>query len=434
MSSTLHPHRPGYRARLAASRLLRREDPLLWFILSPAVCVLVIWLIGLLAFWIASGLRDDLLYLRFMAAAVNLREEATLTSVVWLIMAYLAFLVGTLLVRPRPPSAVPLWSDRSALNALTVAFVIIFTVAFLWAGTTVLTIGLGRMIALANSNNIYARELLLEGAFPGGRLISNGFIGTAVFSAMFLAKPRQQRLPAEAMVRVWLILAVSLAYLGLIPILTSGRINFFVSIIAAYVAVSVIRGRFSGLVYIPFGIALLIVVWSAKQYFSLRHVMNVSLWDQSYQGLLFYLYNDIINAMNIVGNLDGNYNLGYYSMRFMFFFTFTDGAILNATEAARMSVGQYIGGGEFPMLTSPYVDFGYAGILLLVVFGAFSQWAYQLARTERVFGALYGLVFAGLIMSIHSCFLTSQDLVFGMIVAGGLTFIATGRLAAFKIR
>lgn len=401
----------------------------LWLILSPLFILAVMWLISLVGYGYASAVRDDLLYLRHMAEAENLREDATALSFVWLGLAFSAFGAGCWVATTRPvlPTKFPEWSDDKAIRALSYAFGFVALVAFLWVGLTVIQVGPGRLISLANSNNSYAREVILNGSFPGGRLISNGFMGIAVFSAMFIAMPRSRPLRPERRILAIFFLLISLAYLGLIPILTAGRINFFAAVIASYVAICMVRKRFYGIAYIPVALSLLAVVWGAKQYFTLRHVLDVSLFDQVTQGILFYLYNDTLNALNVVGNHADSYTLGWNSLRFLFFFTFTDSEILTATAFQRAHLAQYMGGGEFPLLTAPYADFGVFGILVVIVFGFLCQSAYRVARRNPPMAALYGFVFAGLVLSIHSSYLTLQDPVFSMILVALLVKASSQR-------
>lgn len=430
MSSTLRPYRPVPRARMPAAKVQARRGSVLWTLISPINIMGAIWVIALLIYGYASRARGDMLYFRFMAAQENLREHASTLSFVWLGFAFAAFAVGTLLV-PRqvgmPSPAANAWSDVKATRILLAAFAVVATVAFLWLGVTVLKVGAGRLIALAASDNVQAREIILNGAFPGGRIISNGFIGLAAFSAMFLAKPRAIPLPATTKIMAGLIFVISLTYLGVVPILTSGRINFFAAIIASYVAICIVKRRIYGVAYLPIAFVLLITVWTAKQYFTLRHVLQVSAFDQSFQGLIFYVYNDMLNAMNVIGHLGEHYQWGYNSLRFAYFFTFTDGIALKWIGQSNYYLTAYVGGGEYPMLTAPYVDFGWFGLLTLVAFGAFSQFTFLKARSDPAMGALYGIVFAGLLLSIHSSYLTLQDPVFSMIMVVGMIWFARGR-------
>jgi|GEM_PF-5956634 len=429
MSSMMRPHRPAHPSPASRPGIMARRDSILWTLIAPANVMAAIWLLALATFAYVSQFRDDLLYFRFMASQENLWDQATGLSFVWLGFAFGAFLLGTMIVPRRigtPSPAARGWSDARATRMLFIAFAVVASVAFLWLGVTVVKVGLGRLIALAASDNIHARELILNGAFPGGRMISNGFIGLAVFSAMLLAKSRPVPLSVTTKLMIGVIFVISLTYLGVVPILTSGRINFFAAIFASYIAICVVKRRIYGVIYLPIGALLVAVVWTAKQYFSLGHVMQVSMFDQSFQGVIFYLYNDMLNALNVIGHVGDHYQWGYHSLRFVYFFTFTDGVVLKFISSSSYHLAPYIGGGEYPMLTAPYVDFGLFGLAVLTARGAFSQYAFLKARADPAMGALYGIVCAGLLLSVHSSYLTLQDPVFSMIMVAGLVFLSNG--------
>lgn len=345
-------------------------------------------------------------------------DFATPYSFIWIIVALSSFAVGTLIARPLKFGLHKqrVWSDDRAYKALLVATAVVVTVSSLWVGVTIAKVGLGKLLAIAGDDNSYAREIILNSSFPGGRVISNGYMGIFVFSLFYLAKKRLTRLDRGRIFSVLSIAALAAIYLGLMPILVSGRINFFMAVIGAYVAISLSHGKMYRVQYLPIAVAVLCVVWGAKEYYALRHVMEISPFEQSTQSFLFYVYNDITNSINPVGNIDGRYSYGWESLRFAFYFTFTE------DYGIRMSLNKYDYvsnikvAGEIPMLTAPYVDFGFFGILILVAIGYFSKTVYYMALRDIAFAPMYGIVFASLALSVHACYITSQDAVFNLIM------------------
>jgi hypothetical protein len=288
-------------------------------------------------------------------------------------------------------------------------------VAFLWIGVAIIQFGgIFNMAALAASENRSARELIVSAAFPGGRLISSGFIGLAVFSAACLGSSARTGSPTRLGLKA--ILLFSLLYLAVVPILTSGRINFFVAAIGAYVAAAMAAQRLIAFRYAMAGILALAVSWTAKQYFSLGHISDASATDQAVEGLLFYFYNDILNALNPIGNMDGNYTLGWYSARFVFFLTFTNEIFRKAIAENLAHVGNWMTAGEVPFLAAPYVDFGVLGLVVIFLAGYFCKRAYHRANRQIHYLAIYGLCFATIVMSIHNSYLTSQEIVYNIIL------------------
>jgi len=415
-------------SRPLVTRPAAAGSPWLWIVLSPTFVLSAAWLIGFVMYFVAASLRYELSYLRFLAAQVP--DLATSYSYIWLVVAFLAMMGGIALANfqnaQTAGTAIKPWSEPHSYRAIVIAFIVVAATAFLWVGITVLQVGLGQMISLAASENVEARDLVLDAQFPGGRMISNGFMGIAVFVASFIALPRKTPLKSDKLTILIAIWGFSLFYLGIMPILISGRINFFAAIIGSYIAACIVQRRLYAVQLIPVGLAAMALVWGAKQYFSMGHVTTESPLAQAVQGALFYFYNDMANSLNIVGNIEGNYSFGWESLRFIFFFTFTDDLMLSLTADHRLHSGVFKDAGEFPLLTAPYVDFGYAGLALLVLFGFIVQWLYNASRRDPRFAAACGLAISGVAMSTHSAYLTGQDLMFNIFLVIILAYVSKG--------
>jgi len=223
-----------------------------------------------------------------------LSDQSTILSFVWLIIAFLFFFAGATLT--------PILFKYEKFNQNTIngnklfqlfirLFLFTSAVAFLWVGVAIIQFGgVSSLVTLAQSDNLVARDVILAASFPGGRLISSGFIGSSVLAAYLLVKvtnPMRKKI-------IILIFILSMTYLALIPILLSGRINFFVAAIASFITASYAQQRLIGINYILIGILTLSMVWTAKQYFSLGQTegaLGVSATDQGLEGMLFYFYN-----------------------------------------------------------------------------------------------------------------------------------------------
>lgn len=398
----------------------RGVSPALVFLTSPGVILAIIWSIAIFIYAISAGFGDSMLYFRFMVQAERIKNDATVVSFIWLAMAFAAFCSGSLFVRKRLISTdrvSPISEVRRARSVVIVVFGVTALVAFLWVGLAILQLGgLGRMAALATSENARAREVLLSAAFPGGRLISTGFIGLSVFCAGFLALRRERPLSFTETWPFYAILAASMAYLAVIPIIMSGRVNFFSAVIASYIAVCISNGKLVGLKFLPIPIVALSLVWGVTDYYAMGHVIQVSPMEQATQGILFYFYNDVSNALNPIGKLDGYYGYGWNSLRFVFFMTFTDDKFLSATRESLTFAEQFRPGGEFPFLTAPYADFGLFGLLILMIFGGICFSSYRKALEDNIYAPVYSLIFAGLVLSIHSSYVTNQEIVYNIIL------------------
>lgn len=402
----------------------------LYLITHPLVVIGAIWGLGLFMYSISANFGESMLYFRFLAHAERIRDDVSVFSFIWLALAFGAFVLGGFVSRDRAiaiGAPVPTEKLHRARRAILIAFGVTATVAFLWVGVAIMQFGgLGRMVALATSENARAREVLLMAAFPGGRLISTGFIGISVFCASIIGQ-HKERTPIGFMTPFYAIFFFCMAYLAIIPIIMSGRVNFFVAVMGSYIAYSIARGKFVGLAYLPIPIVALSIVWGATDYYAMGHVMEVAPEQQAVQGLLFYFYNDMSNALNPIGNLDGHWGYGWNSLRFIFFMTFTNVQFVAATRQNMQFAEQFRPGGEFPLLTAPYADFGLFGLVLIIFFGWIAYSMHKKAFENRLYASTYGLVFGGLVLSIHSAYVTNQEIVYNIILAAVLVSATEGK-------
>ncbi|MFW5330326.1 O-antigen polymerase [Hydrogenophaga sp. ZJX-1] len=392
---------------------------------SPSIALAIVTSIAFFVYSIASTFDGSFTYFHRLVLQEQLIDNSTLYSYLWAFGAFLSFLAGGVIVnfahKPnhRTPKHFPL--EDSAFRTIFNGFLFTFITAFAWIGVAIIQFGgISSLANLAAADNIAARDVILTASFPGGRLISSGFIGIAVLSATLLGMGLWKSNTRKRFT-IFLVLFVSLAYLGIAPILVSGRINFFVAVIGAFIGSSFAAGRVIGARYIPIGVLLLVGAWTAKQYFSLGHMAeDISVFDQSVEGFFFYLYNDALNLLNTIGQLDNNKTLGWYSLRFIFFFTFTQNKLLDFIADARIQIGNYVTAGEVPFLAAPIVDFGLWGVLILVLFGFCAQYVYLKAPLNLLYSTIYGMILACLILSPHASFITSQEVIYSILLVSFL--------------
>ena len=410
----------------AIHRLQGRQWRIFRLTSSPVFVVTSIWLVAILVYAIAESAGGSWSYFQFLVASENLIDGSSAESFFWLGLAWLAFVLGTVLVQLNAtPVLMPAddIDDRRLVRATLITFAFTLMIAFLWVGVAIIDFGgLGQLAALAASENTRAREVILSASFPGGRLVSSGFMGLAVFSITQLAKGGSTSGGTRRRFMLRLVFIVSMIYLALIPILISGRIIFFVACIGAFVAASNVARRPVGLMYISLGAVSLIAVWTAKQYFSLAHVVTAtavaeaSVAEQGWQGIVFYFYNDLLNAVNTIGKFEGYYTYGWYSLRFVFYMTFTNRFFSQEIADSLAYIAPLVPAGEVPLLSAPFVDFGVFGLIVLFLMGAYCQHVYHSSIRHTSHAALYGILFAGLLMSVHSSFITSQEVVYNLIL------------------
>ncbi|MBP2151639.1 oligosaccharide repeat unit polymerase [Xanthobacter flavus] len=408
------------------SRTARRGSDAFSFIyslISPVRILTATWLVSASVYVYLTKLRGDMPYFEYLVSAENLRDESSFLSYAILGINFGLFVLGAKMFDLSAPArgvGGGVGRDEASyspdIRRLVLFSCFTMAVALLWVGGAIMTVGgVAQLADLAASENMAARDVLRNASFPGGRLISFGFIGLATISAAYVvhAKAANQRRVLTG------ILIVSLTYLGVMPLLMSGRITFFVACIGSYIAATLSARRLIGLRYLTIGVPILLGVWTAKQYITLGHLaaaQTSSVSDQAIDGLLFYIYNDFLNAVNAPELLDGAMTFGWFSFRFVFFFTFTDKIFYNFIDESMLSVGQWRTAGEVPFLMAPFVDFWLFGSLVLVIFGVFCQLAYRRSMFSVRWASIYGLLCGGLIMTTHSSFITSQELVYSLLI------------------
>ncbi len=388
--------------------------------LSPMRVMVFTWLLATAVYLYVSSNLVGYTYLEYLMFAENSFDHSTGFSLLFLCIQLLFFWGGTAMVRGSPSTRplAPASGGPAPFNVAPLVRLTLFTavIASLWIGGAIVQVGgPGQLVALAASDNITARDILRGASFPGGRLLTYGFIGLATVGAAYVVRVERPKQRAV----LFAVMFVSFASLAVLPIFVAGRITFVVACIGAFLAACLSARRFIGLKYVVVGAAVIVVVWTAKQYFTLGHIdaaSGVTAGEQAYQGALFYFYNDMLNALNAVEMTRGDHTYGWFSLRFIFFMTFTDNLFLDLIRSSRQGLGQWMSAGEVPLLSGVYVDFWWFGSFLLVVFGIVSQLAYVKCTSSAASAAAYSLVFSGLLMSTHSGFLTSQELAYNFIL------------------
>jgi hypothetical protein len=299
------------------SKKQRIRFKIFYLLTSPFLVVLISWGMALVIFNIASELDQTYDYFHLLVRLEGLNDKSTTESYVLLASSLFSFYVGVLYANTvfKKSQATHLAYQLDvnlAVRNLTIAFFFTTTVAFLWVGVSIIEFGgIGRLAAIAASENIVARQAILSGAFPGGRLVSSGFIGLAIFSIVLLSI--NQFTKNKHKIIVIFILIISFIYLGLIPILVSGRINFFITLLASFITVCYVQKKIIQIKYLISGMLLLATVWTGKEYFNLGHIAEeTSAIKQGLEGMLFYFYNDMLNVLNTIDKTDGYYHYGWY--------------------------------------------------------------------------------------------------------------------------
>lgn len=395
-------------------------------LLSPWVILLTTWSGALAVYLYVSAVPGQYSYLEYMISSEQTADHSAAYSYIFLLMQFGAFCCGCAaamvlgLGGPAPHRGTDDLVPVVMTQRLVRASVFTGLVATAWIlGAIVELGGVGNLMALATNENQVARQSLHAASFPGGRLLSYGFIGIAVLAASLLGSP----IPVALRARLWAVLLVALVFLGAMPVLVSGRINFVMACVAALVAYALSARRMPSFKLVAGSILALGLVWTLKEAFVMGHVSaaaDLSAQEQAIEGGLFYVYNDILNALNAPVVVGESRTWGWYSMRFVFFMTFTDRSFLQFIADEKASIAGWLTAGEVPLLSATFVDFGWSGSLVLVVLGYACTYCYRRTSHGPKQAAIYGLLATGLLLSTHSSFITSQEVVYNLLLCGFL--------------
>lgn len=278
--------------------------------------------------------------------------------------------------------------------------------------------GVASYVALVGIDPVGARDLLLEGKlFTGMRLLYAGLPATAALAAALLGRGELGR-GARAM--CWAVLAVNLAALFLLTLVMSQRLLVLQLVTGAYVAASVARGRPVALWLLPVALGVFWAGWTAHESFTNPGLVAPA-WKIAAEKFAFYAVNDLWNTVRpLMG--DAPRGGGLFTFQFALFFTLTDGVVYAAHAARIEALLAFRGGGEFSLLSAPFVDFGpWGAALYLALYGGVMRWLWHRAGAGAGDAAIYGQAAVAVLLSVHHNFAASQDFVFAVLVILAVT-------------
>lgn len=387
-------------------------------VLSPLSLLLICWSLSLAiaALALTSPRAFDLLP-TFMA-----REDLTLAAfrplgALWLITALAAWSVGDLaarsaLPRHRPRRTPPNHSRAARLTFL--ANLILLGTTLLWVTLTALQLGgFRQLLILTAAETLSARDYLLQNKlFTGMRLFyaalpATGCLAAALLASRYLAR-RERHL-----CRLTLILnAVALA---LLPIVMSQRLLLLQFTLSAYLVTCLMRRRLVALPWLIIGTALFLAVWTLREALTNPSISTEAL-PVGLQKLAFYVVNDLWNAVAPL-SADTPLTWGGITLHGLAVLTFTDGIIDQALAPLAPALDAIKGGGDFPLLTAPFVDFGpFGGAIFLLLTGFLLRVLFHRAQSTLLGAATYAQLGAALLFSSHAPYLLHQNLLASLLV------------------
>lgn len=393
-------------------------------LVSPPVLFAAVWTFACLIAWrvLAYPDRNDLAHLFIARHRLDLSAFAAgpmvwalvLTGVLWL--GYAAAGLG---LGPARSTHVPTLPTNIMARRLFWLNTLFLAVTAVWVALTVQAAGGPQsFLSLVGVDPLAARDLLLERKlFTGMRLLYAGLPATAALAAALLVRDGLdrggQRLCAA-------ILVLNLVALFLLTLVMSQRLLVMQLVVSAFVAASVSRGRLLALWTIPLAVLIFALGWTLHE--SLTNPgLHRPVTEIAAQKFAFYAVNDLWNTVRpLMGDAPRGH--GLFTFQFAFFFTLTDGLVYAAHADRLDALLAFRGGGEFSLLSAPFVDFGPLGAAAyLLAYGALIRLLWHRASCGPGDAAIYGQAATALLLSVHSNFVASQDFVFSVLVILAVT-------------
>ena len=388
------------------------------WVLSPLSLLLICW--GLsgtgAALTLAHLDRLDLVQ-TFMRREDLSLSAFTSTGVAWLLLALLAYAVGDMAARisRRRPRI-----DKAQIN-LTHAAYLTFAVNLILLGVTGLWIataaakagGLIHLAAAAYIDSLTTRDLLLENKlFTGMRLFYAALPGPACLATALLCLGPLPRHIRGLLVSI--LIGNTLA-LFILPIVMSQRLLLLQLLLSCYLVACLMRRRLVGWGWSLFAVALFLALWLAREAIT-NPMFDRSTLDIGTQKLAFYLVNDMWNGFAPLA-VEIPHTWGGLSLQGMMFLTATNGYFTHILAPRLEALQEVLGGGEFPLLTTAYVDFGPVfGALFLALVGFGIRWIFSKAQHSIAFAVAYAQIGASLLFSSHSAYLMHHNLLFSIVL------------------
>lgn len=392
--------------------------------LAPLNLVLLCW--GLTA--IGAGITLSNLSSFDIVQTIMTREQLhlsafSMTGAVWLIIAGLAYVVGDLAARTsrvQRGSPMPRHNSERVAHLTFAVNGVLLGVTGIWVISAAAQVGgLLHLAIAAYADSLVTRDLLLENKlFTGMRLFYAALPATGCLAAALLTS---HNLTTSGRRLMQATLILNTTSLFLLPIIMSQRLLLLQLVLSSYLVACLMRRRVVGLGWLALAVGLFLSLWVAREAITNPSFAR-SATDIGLQKLAFYLVNDMWNSFAPL-TIPIPHTYGGVLMEGLMFFTFTDGYFMDLLAPRFAVLDTLRGGGEFPLLTAAYVDFGPVfGSVFILVTGFVMRWIFSKTNGSLTWSAIYAQLGAALLFSSHAVYFTHQNFLCSLLVISGIMF------------
>jgi len=395
--------------------------------LSPLSLLLICWSLSgaTVAFTLTNLDQLDLVQTFMRREHLGLSVFAA-TGLAWLLLALLAYAVGDMAAHVSRPRHQRVAAQIDLIHAAHLTFAInllLLSVTAVWIATAAAkTGGLMNLASSAYTDSLTTRDLLLENKlFPGMRLFYAALPATACLATAILCLGP---LPRKIRGLLLATLIGNTLALFVLPIIMSQRLLLLQLLLSCYLVACLIRGRLVGWGWSLLAIGLFLGLWMVREAIT-NPMIGHSTLDIGMQKLAFYLVNDMWNGFAPLA-VKIPHTWGGLNLEGVMFLTLTDGYFTRILAPRAEALQAVLGGGEFPLLTAAYVDFGpVLGALSLALVGFAIRRIFIQARYSLGFAVAYAQIGAALVFSSHSVYFTHQNMLFSIALIAALLKLAT---------
>lgn len=396
--------------------------------LSPVALLLACWTVTVWGAAVALSLPGA-----FDLVPLFMRREGIATPIftsggaLWLVTALAVYVAADRATRAALPRFRLLACDvEAAARRVAVAHGVLLTILATWLAVAAAGAGgPGALVSLALSDPGAARSALLEAKlFPGMRLAYAALPATGAFAAALLPlspDPRTRRLCLSLTLSAVLALAI-------LTVVLSQRLLLLQLLSSAWIGASLAAHKPARLRWIAMAAATFALGWAAREALTNPTVPTAGL-PAAAQKLAFYLVNDLSNSLAPLAR-EIRHTFGAETFGGLTHLTLSTGEV-DALLAPRLdALAPVRGGGEFSLLTAPYVDFGAAGgAATVAAFACAARLVYHRAPGHPGWAAAYGQVGGALLISSHSAYLAHHNLLVSLALIAALspTTVPPGR-------
>ncbi|WP_282096388.1 oligosaccharide repeat unit polymerase [Epibacterium ulvae] len=384
--------------------------------ISPVVLLTLMWTITVamasLPFLFPESF--DIVYqLIAKQAGLNLDDFGWLGAA-WLTIAFLIFVLASVITGyclPQPKAFDFDINLNSAAQAAIITNAVFLLVTMLWVVVTASRVGgFNNLILMAQMDNQLLRDHLRSNTlFTGMRVFYASLPATGCMCMVIFSVGRKSGGLKKNFARLCaLSFALNLVALLLLPIVMSQRLLLLQLLMSTYFAVCMINRKLVGLHYVPIAIGLFLTTWVLRESLTNPNI-NASALEIAFEKLVFYFVNDLLNSF-IPLNYEFDHTLGVFTFKFATYFTFTDQYFAQVMSERLAVVSTLRGGGEFPIFTMPYVDFGPIGAAVYIAgLAIISRLIFHKGTENFTWAAVYGQFGGGYVLCTHTLYFSNTN-------------------------